>query len=75
MTTIENLSNQKTDFAEFEAWLDDLDFADGYERNRRIVTGKGAFVVTVTPLVIGDQAVRFDVASAETPINQTEPTD
>lgn len=49
-----------TDLAELTDWLDSIDFSSGWMPARRIVTARGAYVITVQPVEFNGVAVRYD---------------
>lgn len=46
--------------ADFEQWLEGLNFDDGWERSTRVVTDKGAFVLSARPVLLNGKPLRFD---------------
>ncbi|MUZ64142.1 hypothetical protein [Agrobacterium vitis] len=57
---IRNHSFKRTEMAEFERWLNSIDFSDGYTRSKTVVTQKGAFAVKVAPILIDGKPVVFE---------------
>jgi hypothetical protein len=56
---------EKTDVAALIEWIDAIDFSDRWERNTRLVTDKGVYILSITPVTLNNKPLRFDKEAAD----------